>query len=108
MADEHPKGTWWIWSIFWLLLIVTAAEVALGIWQPDLMMKNFFLGMKLLNWTFIIMTLAKAYYIVTVFMHVKYESRPLKLALTLPMVILIPYLTFILLVEGGYLHSVLS
>lgn len=107
MAHESPKGTWWIWSIFWLLLIVTAVEVGLGLWKPGAL-EHKLLDMKLLNWTFIILTLVKAYYIVSIFMHVKYENKALKLTLTLPAIILIPYLTFIVLVEGGYVHSIVN
>ena len=28
---SEQTGTWWIWKVFWLLLIVTAVEVILGI-----------------------------------------------------------------------------
>ncbi len=35
MADKHPQGTGWIWKTFWILLIVTTVEVALGIIQPE-------------------------------------------------------------------------
>lgn len=105
-AHESPKGTWWIWKIFWLLLIITAVEVAFGLWKPAVL-EHDFLGMKLLNWTFIILTIVKAFYIVNIFMHVKYENKVLKWTLTLPVIILIPYLTFILLVEAGYVYDVL-
>lgn len=103
---NHPTGTKWIWAVFWLLLIITAVEVVLGLIKPDFMEAKF-LSMKLLNWTFIILTLVKAYYIVMYFMHLKYERKNLRMVITLPVFILIPYLTFILLVEAGYVYDVM-
>jgi cytochrome c oxidase subunit IV len=63
--------------------------------------------MHLLNWTFIILTLVKAYYIVMYFMHLKDEQKNLIWVISLPSLILIPYLMFILLVEGNYINGVL-
>ena len=78
--------------------------MALGIIKPEFMLTQLF-GTSLLNYLFIILTLVKAAYIVQVFMHVKFEVKALKYALYLPMLILIPYLTFILLTEGSYLFQ---
>jgi cytochrome c oxidase subunit 4 len=102
MADH--KGTWWIWKVFWILLIITAVEVVLGIIKPEFMLTQA-LGTSILNYTFIILTLVKAAYIVQIFMHVKYEKKGLRYALYLPSLILIPYLTLILLTEGSYLFT---
>ncbi len=103
---ESPEGTWWVWKVFIILLVVTTVEVALGIVKPDFLMVNM-LGTSLLNIIFIVLTLVKAAYIVAEFMHLKYEFNNLKWTIVLPMVILIPYLTFILLLEGGYMNSLL-
>ncbi|MCC5916790.1 MAG: cytochrome C oxidase subunit IV family protein [Cryomorphaceae bacterium] len=106
MSDhDQPSGTRWIWNVFWLLLIVTAVEVALGIIKPGFMMKAFG-GTIVLNYVFIILTLVKAYYIVMYFMHLKYEAKTLIWSISLPVLILIPYLTFIVLVEAGYMNEV--
>ena len=102
MAEQ--VGTWWIWKVFWILLVITGVEVVLGIIKPEIMLKSF-LGTSILNIVFIVLTLVKAGYIVQVFMHVKYEKKALKYALYLPSLILIPYLTFILLTEGTYLFT---
>ena len=51
-----------IWGVLIFLSIVTAIEVALGILKPPILM-NYFLGLKLINWIFIILTIVKAYYI---------------------------------------------
>ncbi len=102
MAEQ--VGTWWIWKVFWILLVITGVEVVLGIIKPELLLGPF-LGTSILNIVFIVLTLVKAGYIVQVFMHVKYEKKALKYALYLPSLILIPYLTFILLTEGTYLFT---
>ena len=62
-----------IWGVLIFLSIVTAIEVALGIIKPEILL-NYFLGIKLINWLFIIMTIIKAYYITWDFMHVRDEK----------------------------------
>jgi len=104
MADKHPQGTGWIWRTFWILLVVTTVEVALGIEKPGFLMGNLF-GTSLLNYIFIILTLVKAYFIVAFFMHLKYEKSSLNWTIYLPALILIPYLTFIVLTEGSYMFG---
>ena len=99
---ESPEGTWWIWKVFFILLIVTAVEVALGIIKPDVLMGQF-LGTSVLNIIFILLTLLKAFYIVMEFMHLKYERKNLIWTIALPMLVLIPYLAFIVLTEGEYM-----
>lgn len=100
MAEgNHAQGTGWIWKVFWILLVVTSVEVALGLIKPDFLMGHLF-GTTILNIVFIILTLVKAFYIVSSFMHLGHERKNLKWMVYLPMLILIPYLTFILLTEG--------
>lgn len=104
MADKHPQGTGWIWKTFWILLIVTTVEVALGIIKPSFLLGNVF-GTSVLNYIFIILTIVKAYFIVAFFMHLKYEKTSLNWTIYLPALILIPYLTFIVLTEGSYMFG---
>ena len=100
MSDhESPQGTAWIWKIFWLLLVITTVEVVLGIIKPEILLTSL-AGTSVLNLIFIGLTLVKAAYIVQYFMHLKYEVTSLKYAIYLPVLILIPYLTFILIFEG--------
>ena len=95
-----------IWGVLIFLSIVTAIEVALGILKPPILM-NYFLGIKLINWLFIIMTIIKSYYITWDFMHVRDEKPFLKNTIILPLLILIPFLLFILLWEGSYIFDVM-
>ena len=95
-----------IWGVLIFLSIVTDIEVALGILKPPILM-NYFLGLKLINWIFIILTIVKAYYITWDFMHVRDEKPFLKKTIILPLLILIPFLLFILLWEGSYIFDVM-
>lgn len=103
---ESPEGVWWIWKVFIILLVVTTVEVALGIIKPEPLMIQF-LGTSILNIIFILLTLLKAFYIVAEFMHLKFERSNLIWTISLPMLILIPYLAFIVLTEGGYMEQMM-
>ena len=94
-----------IWGVLIFLSIVTIIEVALGIFKPESLM-SYFLGMKLLNWIFIILTLVKAYYIAWDFMHLRDETKGLRRAIVWTTIFLIAYLSFILIQEGGYVFRV--
>tara|TARA_Y100000589_G_scaffold166825_2_gene158796 strand:- start:437 stop:754 length:318 start_codon:yes stop_codon:yes gene_type:complete len=98
----QSNSTWRIWKVFWILLALTTVEVLLGIFKPPLLVDNMIIGVTLLNHTFIILTIIKAYYIVAIFMHLGDETKSLKISIVAPMFLLIPYLLFILLVEASF------
>ena len=95
-----------IWGVLIFISIVTTIEVVLGILKPQSLM-SMFLGMKILNWIFIILTIVKAYYIAWDFMHIRDEKGSLKGSIVLPLVVLLPYLCFILLLEADYIYEVM-
>ncbi len=64
-----------------------------------------FAGTSLLNIIFIGLTLVKAAYIVMYFMHLKFEETFLQWTIYLPVLILIPYLLFILIAEGAQIYA---
>ncbi len=102
---KFKSNTSKIWGVLVLLTIITTVEVAFGIVKPESLMVKI-LGMKALNWIFIILTLVKAYYITWDFMHMRDETRALKRMVVWTAVFLICYLLYILLVEGGYVFDV--
>ncbi len=106
MSHEHVSNTKRIWLVFGILSIVTTVEVFLGIQKPEVLHMTNFLGMNLLNWIFIILTIFKAYYIVWAFMHMEGETPVLRRALVWTVIFLISYLVFILLTEGNYIFGV--
>lgn len=106
MAHTHESNTKRIWVVFGLLSVITIVEVILGIVKPaSLHMTNLF-QMNLLNWIFIILTVVKAYYIMWAFMHLEGEKSSLRWSIVAPLVFLIIYLVFILLIEGNYVFEV--
>ena len=107
MGNQENESHWWIWKVFWILLIVTAVEVVLGIIKPPFLVETIFLGTKLLNHVFIILTIVKAAYIVSVFMHLGFERKSLIWTILLPACILVPYLLFIILTEGAHAYLML-
>ena len=103
---KFKSNTQKIWGVLVFLTIVTAVEVGLGITKPDVLTANTFLGMKLLNWIFIILTLVKAYYIAWDFMHLRDEKSSLRRAIVWTPIFLVAYLIFILLFEADYIYNV--
>lgn len=118
MAHEHKleifRGLWKfksntakIWGVLAVLSVITIVEVVLGIYKPEMFMVKI-IGMKALNWIFIILTIVKAYYITWDFMHMRDETKALRRMVVWTGVFLICYLVFILLQEGGYIEGVYS
>ena len=106
MSHAHVSNTKRIWTVFGLLSLITTVEVGFGIVKPGFLFFNTFIGVSLLNWLFIILTLVKAYYIVWAFMHMEGEKKTLKNAVVFPLIFLVCYLLFILLTEGDYVFEV--
>lgn len=79
-----------IWKVFWILLGVTIFEVGISFTG---------LSKEVLLYTFIALTIVKAYYIVGYFMHMKFEVVPLQWSILLPFVLIV-YLIFIAIYEG--------
>ena len=103
---KFKSNTQKIWGVLVLLSIVTTVEVVLGIIKPHALTSNYLLGMKLLNWIFITLTLVKAYYITWDFMHMRDERSSLRRAVVWTPIFLVSYLLFILLFEADYVYNV--
>ena len=90
-SPEHRSGTGRIWKIFWLLSAITIIELALGLTiytihkgeNPNANLVLFFKGVVC------ILTLAKAYYIVSVFMHLGDEIRNMIMTIVVPLMLFI-------------------
>ncbi len=105
-THEYVSNTKRIWSVFIYLSVITIAEVALGIIKPEILHDSYLLGLNLLNWIFIILTVVKAYYIVWAFMHMEGEKSSLRFAVVATLSFMIIYIMFILLVEGDYVYGI--
>jgi len=92
-----------IWKVTGILTILTIVELALGYWMytsemPDGLEKHFIKG------TIIILMLAKAFYIVGYFMHLKHEIRNLIMTIVVPL-ILFAWFIIAFLYEGNSYHN---
>ena len=122
---KFKSNTQKIWGVLLLLSIVTAIEVVLGIYKPEVLMTpsmspfeggfaatllnilfSAFIYTKSLNLIFIVLTIIKAYYITWDFMHMRDGTKSLRRVVVWTAVFLICYLIFILLQEGDYIESI--
>ncbi|WP_369048871.1 cytochrome C oxidase subunit IV family protein [Tenacibaculum sp. UWU-22] len=108
MAAHAESNVKRIWIVFGVLSLITIVEVFLGIDKPDILHLTTFLGTSPLNIIFIILTLFKAYGITWAFMHMESEKKWFRRSVVWTAVFLIIYLVTLLLIEGDYLHRVLS
>ena len=85
---EPSFSTKTIWRTFWILSIITVVELALAI----LYYKTDFLPKHFLNGIFVVGTLAKAFFIIAEFMHLRHEIKNLILTLAFPAMLFIWFL----------------
>lgn len=103
-----PAKTWWIWKVFWILLAVTSVEVGLAlmnynnVWGVDADKHHQIT--KVLKYIYIFLTLAKAYFIIFSYMHLKDERRSLQLTLAFLAVVLTYFV--ILMMNEGYHQNI--
>jgi cytochrome c oxidase subunit IV len=85
---EPASGTKRIWKTFWLLLIITIVELALGFTMylfPDLPTAI----VLFLKGVIVILSLAKAFYIVSIFMHLGDELRNMIMTIIVPLTLFV-------------------
>jgi len=88
-SPEHASGTGRIWKTFWVLTALTIVELALGYFlyiKHGHLSAGLVLGTKGLIG---ILTLAKAYYIVSIFMHLGDEIRNFIMTIIVPLCLFI-------------------
>lgn len=80
-----------IWKVFWILLILTVLELALGltIYFIDLGPNPNESLVLVIKGVICIFTLAKAFYIISIFMHLGDEVRTMVMSLALPALLFI-------------------
>jgi cytochrome c oxidase subunit 4 len=87
-AEEHSFDTKAIWRTFWILLAITIVELILAI----LHYSTGFPPKLLLNGVFVILTLAKAFYIVAEFMHLRHEIKNMIMTIAVPALLFLWFL----------------
>jgi len=88
VTHPHDPSTTRIWKTFWLLLVITLIELFLGLtmyWFPD-MSEWLHVAVK---GVIIILSLAKAFYIVSIFMHLGDEIRNMIMTIVVPLMLFV-------------------
>jgi cytochrome c oxidase subunit 4 len=78
--EKSEFNTKAIWRTFWILLGITLFELIIAI----IYYETQFFPKHILNGVFIIMTLAKAFFIVAEFMHLGHELKNLIMTIAIP------------------------
>lgn len=84
-----------IWKIFWILLIITIVEVIMGMFFSHNMPKG------LVNFFFLALTILKAGYIVSVFMHLGDELKNFIVTVLIPLSLFVWFI-IAFLADGGF------
>lgn len=99
-ADDNVKR---IWKTFWILLIITIIELGLGLTLYALDLPDD-LRRMLIKGTIIILSLTKAFFIVSVFMHLGDEIKNMILTIVVPLMLFIWFITAFILDGNSYKH----
>ena len=97
---EASGSTKRIWRTFWLLLIITVIELGLGLLMYAFDMPGWV--DLLLKGIIVILTLAKAFYIVSIFMHLGDEIRNLIMTIIVPLMLFIWFIAAFLWDGNAY------
>ncbi|GAB2985215.1 hypothetical protein GCM10027049_24650 [Mucilaginibacter puniceus] len=96
--EEHESMTrGGIWKVFFILLAITCVEFFIALY----LVPNGHIAINIANPVYIVLTLAKAFYIVAYFMHLKFERIGLMLAIIVPILFIIG-LILVLTNESNY------
>ncbi len=103
-AEQYNSQVKAVWRATIILSVVTVVEVMFALLYMN-MYPNHDGPRMLLNSFFILMSLAKAYFIVAEFMHVRYETRALTLTILVPLFFLIWFIIAFLWEGAEWLNN---
>src|SRR5438128_1212609 len=98
-VEQHDSGTKEIWRTFWILLVLTIVELFLGYLLIGIENESMRLSLK---GVIVILMLAKAFYIVAYFMHLKHEIRNLIMTVIVPLMLFIWFISSFLWDGSSY------
>ncbi len=101
--EEGRKVRRKIWMVTAILSAITLVEVIVGVFFPKDGVP--WMTWQIIKYSYILLTLVKAGYIVLIFMHLGDEKKALKYMILVPYIIFILYLLFIILVEAAYIGN---
>lgn len=94
-SDEARSQVKRIWKVFWILLVITVAEVIVG------MFYSHHLNAAIKATFFLVLTLLKAGYIVSIFMHLGDEMKNFIATVLIPLFLFIWFI-IAFLADGGF------
>ncbi len=94
-STESKKQVGRIWKVFWILLVITVVEVVVGMFFSHSMPR------ALVNFFFLALTILKAGYIVSVFMHLGDEVKSFMITVLIPLALFIWFI-IAFLYDGGF------
>ncbi|OSZ78104.1 hypothetical protein CAP35_07525 [Chitinophagaceae bacterium IBVUCB1] len=94
-SADSKKQVGRIWKVFWILLVITVVEVVVGMFFSHTMPR------ALVNFFFLALTILKAGYIVSVFMHLGDEVKSFMITVLIPLVLFIWFIIAFLF-DGGF------
>ena len=103
--EEGRKIRRKIWLVTLFLAVITTIEVTLGAYWKEWFEPS---AWNMIKWTYVVLTLVKATYIVMTFMHLGDERRNIRSIILLPYGLFIIYLIFIALWESNYINRMLD
>jgi cytochrome c oxidase subunit IV len=105
-GEEQSFDTKAIWKTFRILLYITIFELilAIGYYKMEGSFSDPTLVKHLLNGVFIILTLAKAFFIIAEFMHLRHEIRNLIMTIAVPAMLFIWFIGAFLWDGDSYKH----
>jgi cytochrome c oxidase subunit IV len=94
-SADSKKQVGRIWKVFWILLAITVVEVVVGMFFSASMPRG------LVNFFFLALTILKAGYIVSVFMHLGDEVKSFMITVLIPLALFIWFI-IAFLYDGGF------
>lgn len=85
-AEGHGFNPKVIWKTFWILLVITCVELSMGMFVAPMFPHSTKIWFNIF---YIILTAAKAFYIIAEFMHLKHELKNLVMTIALPSLLFI-------------------
>ena len=100
-AEHHHDVIAEIKKVTIILSVLTIVELVLGFWMIDITSEGLRLAIK---GAIVILMMAKAFYIVAYFMHLKFEKLGLIYAILVPLMFIIFFIIWMLYEGNFWMH----
>lgn len=97
---EPKESTWHIWKIYWILLGITIVELALGFLIGATNFPDWVV--LFIKGVIVILSIAKAFYIVSYFMHLGDEIRNMIMTIVVPLFLFVWFIAAFLWDGSSY------